>query len=555
MGNKETSEKKANRLAEASRMRAKGKKSFLISRNDYRLKMNSLDYRKTVLTKHAISLPMPSHMENKEINFDELVTCDFDVTKIYKLADQPIGKGFFGEVRLGKLPSFPSKIFAIKSIDKEKFKEDIAILSNEVDHLKELSHPNVIRFYESYQDSKFFHIVVDYCSGGELKTLIEKKGGLDEGVARRFMKQILWAISYIHSRGICNRDIKADNFLISNQGEDPQLKMIDFGLSVRFKEDEEFEMEDTVGTPYYVAPEVLLQVYDHRCDLWSAGVLMFYMLSGNYPFNGDTDDILQENIIRGNFNFRDDSWRNVSKPAKNLLKQLLDTDPGNRPSASQALDHKWFVGSKRNQMNMSVFASTQIMENLNEFKAENSFQKMVSSIMANMLCELEIRHIRRVFRQIDEDHLGSISPKHLQKFLESNGHCLLHPIEQIIQELKLHSTHPGVLTYDEFIVASIDKQFFLSDAKLREAFRYMDVDNSRTISVNNLKEIFSRQGDIMTDMQVKKMLEELRSLGVHDQKITMEMFLRLMSLKGLRRQKNLTESVRFNNRLYSESIM
>ena len=187
-------------------------------------------------------------------------------------------------------------------------------------------------------------------------------GGLDEGVARKFMKQILWAISYIHSRGICNRDIKADNFLISSQGEDPQLKMIDFGLSTTFKQGEEFSMSDAVGTPYYVAPEVLLQTYDERCDYWSAGVLMYYMLSGSYPFNGDSDDKLHQKIFTSKVKFNDDCWRNVSDEAKELIELLLQKDPTNRIRASKALEHPWFkkINPQFFNNNASLFTASQM---------------------------------------------------------------------------------------------------------------------------------------------------------------------------------------------------
>src|SRR3990167_10561897 len=175
---------------EKEKLREALKKSWLLSKAEY---SKYWDKQLKVVSKYHLS---SLNLRQKTlINFDDLVTCASDIRKIYKIDPKVIGKGFFGEVRCAKLPSFPSKIFAVKSIRKEAFGRDLTILSNEVDNLKHLDHPNIIRFYESYQDESRFHIVIEYCSGGDLKQLIDRKSGLDEGVARKFMKQILWAVS------------------------------------------------------------------------------------------------------------------------------------------------------------------------------------------------------------------------------------------------------------------------------------------------------------------------------------------------------------------------
>lgn len=525
------------------------KKSFVVSRNARGLSIGKgVSGRFRVSSKYDLSaLPEGLFSDRVERNFDNLVTCKSDIKKIYKIADQYIGRGYFGEVRLAKLPSFPSKIFAVKSIEKSLIREDFWILSNEIDSLKCLDHPNIIRFYESYQDSVYFHIVVEYCSGGELKTLIDKKGGLDEGVARKFMKQILWAISYIHSRGIANRDIKADNFLISSQGEDPQLKMIDFGLSCKFKIGDEFCMQQPVGTPYYFAPEVLLQLYDERCDYWSAGVLMYYMLSGTYPFNGESDEELHERIFKGKVKFNDDCWRNVSAEAKDLIRRLIEKDVTKRIKASEALEHKWFkkgVPAYSNN-NASIITASQIIDHLNEFKAEKKFQKLVTSLMVNMLSELEIRHIRRVFREIDQQHVGVIGPQQLTAFFERHNHQPLIEITKIIEELKMKNTQDGVITYSEFIAAAIDKEFFLSKIKLRETFRYLDVDHSRLVTFPNIKELLLRQSEQMDDNDVEQMMAEIipGKVASGQRYLSLEEFLGIMSVKNLKRLKQLSENI------------
>ena len=552
-----------NNASEMSKEREKLGKSFIMSRgaNGLSVAMGrapEISHKFTLSSKYHLSSSPDIELGqfgSNDGNFDKLVTCKSDIKKIYKIADQPIGEGFFGQVRLAKLPSFPSKIFAVKTIEKSKFKEDFSILANEVDNLKYLDHPNIILFYESYQDPVYFHIVVEYCSGGTLNALIDRKGGLDEGVARKFMKQIFWAISYIHSRGICNRDIKAENFLISSQGEDPQLKMIDFGLSSKFTIGEELCLSEAVGTPYYVAPEVLLQIYDERCDLWSAGVLMYYMLSGSHPFTCDTDEQLQKCIYNAKVTFNDDCWRNVSKDAKDLIRCLLQKDVTKRIRAAQSLDHKWFkLGIPQHiNSNASIFTASQIIDHLNEFKAEKRFQKLVTSLMVNMLSELEIRHIRRMFREIDRDHVGVIGPKELEAFFEKHNHKPLISIEKIIEELKMKATQIGVLTYSEFIAAAIDKEFFLSKIKLRETFRYLDMDHSRQVTYHNIKELLLRQSAQLDDQEVEQMMAEIipEKAANHQRWITLDEFLHIMSVKNLKRLNQLSENVLSRTRLSS----
>lgn len=167
--------------------------------------------------------------------------------------------------------------YAVKSILRESMKKDVAMLESEINILKELDHPNIVRFYETYIDYKYIHIVMQLCTGGELFDRIVKLEKFSEKDAADLMKKILSAVQHLHEHSICHRDLKPENFLFKNNKENAEIKIIDFGLSKKFSK-LETDMTTIVGTPFYVAPEVLSGNYDTQCDLWSCGVILYVLL-------------------------------------------------------------------------------------------------------------------------------------------------------------------------------------------------------------------------------------------------------------------------------------
>jgi len=174
-------------------------------------------------------------------------------------------------------------------------------LLQEVNIMRSLDHPNIVKIYDFYEDSSTFKIVMEYCSGGELFEKIKSKKNFTEQIAAVYMKQILSAIMYLHEHKIVHRDIKAENMLFLNQEEDAMIKIIDFGVSTKFNGKK--KLKEKLGTAYYIAPEVLLENYDNKCDVWSCGILLYIMLCGYPPFNGDDDSEILESVKVGEFEF------------------------------------------------------------------------------------------------------------------------------------------------------------------------------------------------------------------------------------------------------------
>ena len=156
------------------------------------------------------------------------------------------------------------------------------------------------------------------------------------------MKQLLSAVNYIHSNNIVHRDLKPENILLDTK-KDNIIKIIDWGTARFF--DKSKKMNRINGTPYYIAPEVLAEKYDEKCDIWSCGVIMYIMLCGYPPFNAESDELILEKIKKGKFSFPPEEWDSVSPLAKDLVTKMLEFHPSKRLSANEALTHKWLVSN------------------------------------------------------------------------------------------------------------------------------------------------------------------------------------------------------------------
>lgn len=182
-------------------------------------------------------------------------------------------------------------------------------------------------FHETYIDYRYVHIVMELCDGGELFEKIVEMHKFSERQAANLLKKILSAVKHLHEHGICHRDLKPENFLFSDKTDDAEIKLIDFGLSKRFGHIQEVnpseKMHTIVGTPYYVAPEVLKGSYDFSCDIWSLGVILFIMLCGYPPFEGDNNKEIFKRVLQQKLEFDPEDWTNISNEAKDLIGRML----------------------------------------------------------------------------------------------------------------------------------------------------------------------------------------------------------------------------------------
>ena len=166
--------------------------------------------------------------------------------------------------------------------------KDIYLLKNELEALRSVDHPNIVKLYETYEDENYFHIVMEYCEGGDLLSKFIQTRKIDEKRSAHIIYQVLSAVNHLHKNGIVHRDIKAENIMFrSSKEEDWEIKVIDFGISAKLNSNFT-KMHNIVGSPFSIAPEIFSEEYDHKCDMWSVGVLTYFLLSGTVPFTGNS---------------------------------------------------------------------------------------------------------------------------------------------------------------------------------------------------------------------------------------------------------------------------
>ena len=345
------------------------------------------------------------------------------------------------------------------------------------------------------------YLVMEYCPGGELFDIIadkgEKEGVFNESEAAQIMKKLFQAINHCHANNISHRDIKPENIMI---GEDGEVKLIDFGLSKKSKKS---SMDTVVGTPYYVAPEVLSGTYSNECDLWSLGVLLYILLSGYLPFGGDNAQEVFKKILKGQPNYEKKEWKKVSDEGISLVKQLLEVDPKKRLNAANALKHLWFSmnlkiekGSEADKLDGNVVGL------LKSFKGSSKLKKAAMNVLVKQLSNKEIDHLRVEFQKIDTGNTGFIDANELANAMQDlNRSMTRKEIEKIIKEVDYAGN--GQINYSEFLAATVSVKSILTEDRMFMLFKQFDVDDTNYITFDNIKDAFIKLGKKLTNEEVK----------------------------------------------------
>ncbi|KAL4439082.1 hypothetical protein ABPG74_008857 [Tetrahymena malaccensis] len=481
-----------------------------------------------------------AQMTEAEKNRLENFTSKSNIRSVYQFSGV-LGKGGFGTVKLAQLKSgISEKKVAVKIIEKSRLKDKQYALLRELEILKTLDHPNIIKFYEVYQDEMFFYICMEYCAGGELLERITSQKCFKEREASRIMEKVFSAINHMHSKGIVHRDLKPENILFLNKYNDSEIKLVDFGLSKKCDSSNQ-QLNTMVGTPLYVSPNVLKGKYDKTCDDWSAGVILYILLVGYPPFYGKSRSEIFKKIEKGVFSMDGPEWDLVSEDAKDLVKKMLVVDSKKRMTVDQALKHPWILKyQKKQSFTPSIvksgsttaqdldFVDPKIINMLKNFRSPCKLRTEVMKVLVNQLNEKEIEDLKTAFRQIDKDQTGMIKVHELKDVMEKAGHkSSKEQIERIIRNISpCQETKDISIKYSEFIAATLDQIVYVKAEKIWSLFKYFDPSNTNYITIEDLKEIFLRNGRNIPDNEIKQMLKEVspKTSG----RITLEEFKKIM---------------------------
>lgn len=239
---------------------------------------------------------------------------------------------------------FAVKIMTKKQIEKQKIY--VQLLQNELSILGSKSHPNIIRIVDLIEDDENYYVVSELVKGGELFKRLTKLESFSEAQAADIVNQIMLGLNYLHKKNITHRDIKPENILlVSDDIDNFEIKIADLGFAQEF--DQEAGLDLVLGTPLYMAPELVLnKKYNEKVDVWSLGVITYQLLSGRTPFDASKIKKINYNIINKKVKFPDKQWIGISEHAKDFILQCLERNPESRPSIASLFDHPWFQNNQ-----------------------------------------------------------------------------------------------------------------------------------------------------------------------------------------------------------------
>jgi len=423
-----------------------------------------------------------SSHRNSSILFEKF-SKQTDYKKKYEYI-QMLGSGSFGKVRLYVDRQCKTLRYAIKTLKKDFLnKHMIDSIEREVDILRSLDHPNIVKYFETYEDDHFIHIVMEYIPGDNLFKVITNKKyfKFTEKEICQIMTCLLKAVLFLHHNNIVHRDIKPENILFSVPRDFNALKLIDFGLSIQKNAKND---NRRVGTPYYMSPEMIHGNFVYESDMWSIGVILFVMVTGKQPFRARDKEGVFEKILNAKYDKKSLEKSKCSNELKDLIKKTLVKDYKKRISVESALSHKWFSLFENNVNNFQII-DQDILDSLQNFQYTNILQKETFYYLAKLSNDKEILKLKKAFEIIDKDNSGEIEYEEIPKIFEDLGiQASEQELKNIFKSLDFHCD--GKVNYSEFLAGTLSSLKIFKDDKLLSAFKYFDVNDEGQITCDSI---------------------------------------------------------------------
>jgi len=464
-----------------------------------------------------------------------------------------LGKGSYGSVYLCRHKrtndAYACKVISINRISSHYLRK----LHVEIAIMKEVDHPNIVKLREVFFGSRTVYLVMDLCQGGELfeELTVSHKRGFDEPHAAHILQDMISAVGYLHHHGIVHRDLKLENFLFETKSVDSNLKLIDFGLSKHFHDHE--QMHQVVGSAYYTAPEVLAGQYDHRCDIWSLGIIAYMMLSGSPPFYGDSSEVIHNMIQSQEAEYPEKRFKETSPEALDFLKKLLVKDPDSRINLDVAMQHP-FVKKADNMIledgaHRRTEPSNDVVLGLKGFMEMSKFKQMVMGAVAFTLSPIQIAELKEEFHAIDTDHSGTISMAELRKSmatikgLSEGGDA----VSDMFKDMSV--SDDAEINYNDFVAAAMVKRIAIDEERLHLAFETLDIDGCGFLDYESIKKAV---GGSVPDDEIHQMLLDIDEDG--DGKIDYKEFMHFWKKMMLQQRVNPTKRLQKAARKISKSL-
>ena len=499
--------KKMEEVSAQVKERRKKRTQFKTVKEPKELKNNAFEIKDNKFvrkSKRSTTLVEKSKISDKLLSAEMSLTVKQDIlvieekgnpSKKYK-PKRMLGNGSFGSVYEAKNTIFGNTV-AMKVIKKDKENElDEQEIRNEIDILKKLSHPNIVKIYEFFISENHYYIITEYCKEGELFSYIKNK--YSERQLAVLFYQVFSGLCYLHENKILHRDIKLENIMISEKEKDNStgeelfwVKIIDFGTAKLFEKNK--KEKEVVGSSYYIAPEVLKQNYNEKCDTWSVGVILYMTLVGRAPFDGKDDEEIINKISSVDYNKDEPRLVKHSPEVRDLVSKLLEKDIEKRYSAKEALDHPWFVkfGGRALFSNFDEEEIKPYIDNLLNYSFNSKIQQLVIAFLVHNLPSTDSSIlILKLFRHFNKSGNCKLSKEELL-----NGLYAYKPkeeIDKIIDNLfiLLDGDNDGFIEYEEFLRACIKRKQILTSTYLRYAFKFIDKDKTGTLNVQKIINAF-----------------------------------------------------------------
>ena len=432
--------------------------------------------------------------------FEGIFLDNYDVIK-------QLGKGGYGKV-YRVMNKKTKEIRACKHLSKLSIK-NLEKFQREIEILRKADHPNIIKLYEIFESKRSYYLIMEECKGGEVFDRIiehiQKKDMYSEKDASIILRQMMSAVEYCHNNGIAHRDLKPENLLYLNDGPEDNnpIKVIDFGLSQVISPQR--KLKTKVGTAYYVSPEILNGAYSEKCDIWSAGVILYILLSGDPPFNGPSDLAIYKKIAEMKFDFPENKWSRISDEAKDLIKHMIAPE-NKRYSAREVMEHPWMKVTSENKTYLNFDPSFLV-----DYARSNPFKKMTLLFIASRLDESEIDSLKKTFEAFNLQKDGQISYEELKKGLEELN-CQKITDEELSELFKsIDVDKNGKIDYTEFLAASLQKKMYLKEERLYEAFCNFDLDGCGKITKEELMNVL--KSDPSQENEIENIIKSIDKNG------------------------------------------